>query len=74
MEKHRDNKKALTFVERTFNKKAFKILIGVIIGAVLGELYWEFIGCNSGSCPLTSSRLNTIILFTMMGGWFTYRK
>lgn len=31
-------------------------------GAVLGYLYYHFIGCNSGSCPLTSTPVSSIIL------------
>ena len=66
--------KAAVFLKYAYNSKIVRLLAGAAIGAVLGELYWEFIGCNSGSCPLTSSQLKTILFFTVMGGWFTYRK
>lgn len=29
-------------------------LIFTLIGAVGGFLYWRFIGCNSGTCPINS--------------------
>jgi hypothetical protein len=32
-----------------------KLAIGAGIGAVLGYAYYYFIGCSSGSCPITSN-------------------
>ena len=31
-------------------------------GGVLGYLYYHFVGCNSGACPLTSSPVSSVIL------------
>ncbi len=36
-------------------KAIYKILIGAAAGGLLGYAYYYFIGCNSGSCPLTST-------------------
>ncbi|NLL28422.1 MAG: hypothetical protein GX259_06470 [Bacteroidales bacterium] len=33
----------------------FPSLIGIIIGAFGGYFYYAFVGCKSGSCPITSS-------------------
>jgi len=44
-----------------------KIIIGVAIGGVLGFLYYKFIGCSSGTCPITSKPLNSIIYGAVMG-------
>jgi hypothetical protein len=44
------------------------ILIGVVIGAILGYLYWLKIGCTTGTCPITSSPVMSIIWGTFMGG------
>ena len=41
-------------------------------GSVAGFLYWYFIGCNTGSCPLTSNPYNTVILFGAMGGFMAW--
>lgn len=30
-------------------------LVGLFAGAVTGFLYWQQIGCVSGTCPITSS-------------------
>lgn len=47
-----------------------RILISVIIGAILGFLYYKFIGCYSGTCAITSNPLiSTIygaILFSLV--------
>lgn len=52
---------------KLWNKQAFRMTIGAVIGAILGILYWNFIGCNSGSCPLTNNPYKTIGIFTIMG-------
>jgi hypothetical protein len=39
-------------------KKNLKYIIysfGIIIGALGGFLYWKYVGCASGSCPLQSN-------------------
>jgi hypothetical protein len=39
-------------------KKKFALfLLPVIIGAAAGYAYYYFIGCNSGTCPITSNPL-----------------
>lgn len=34
---------------------ALRIALGVILGAVAGFAYYRFVGCNSGTCPITSN-------------------
>ena len=46
------------------NKFSF---VGAIVGAVLGYLYWNFIGCSSGTCAITSSPVNSTIYGALMG-------
>jgi hypothetical protein len=36
-------------------KPYFKILIGILIGGLAGFAYYYFIGCQSGTCPITSN-------------------
>jgi len=43
-----------------------KLLIGVVIGAIGGFSYYYFIGCSSGSCPITSNPY----LMTVYGVFF----
>lgn len=42
--------------------------IGIALGAIGGFLYWYYIGCNSGSCAITSSPINSTLYGGMMGG------
>lgn len=50
-------------------KKAYIVTgIGVIIGLVAGYLYYQEIGCASGSCAITSKPLNSTLYGGLMGG------
>jgi hypothetical protein len=42
--------------------------IGITLGAVAGFLYWFYIGCNSGTCAITSSPINSTLYGGLMGG------
>jgi hypothetical protein len=50
-------------------KKAYIVTgIGVVIGLVSGYLYYQEIGCTSGSCAITSKPLNSTLYGGLMGG------
>lgn len=49
-------------------KKHWLTLLGACVGALGGFLYWKFIGCSTGSCPITSSPLMSTIWGATMGG------
>ncbi|MDU1891358.1 MAG: hypothetical protein E6767_11780 [Dysgonomonas sp.] len=59
-------------------KKNWLYLLGAIIGGTGGYLYWFYIGCSSGTCPITASPTMSIIWGTIMGalifGFFTKDK
>ncbi len=42
-------------------------LIGLLIGALAGYLYYYFVGCASGTCAITSKPLNSALYGAMMG-------
>lgn len=42
-------------------------LIGIALGALAGFLYWHFIGCTSGTCPITSKWYNSTAYGALMG-------
>lgn len=52
---------------KTYFKKYISYIIGTIVGALAGYLYWRFVGCNSGTCPITSSPFNSTLYGALMG-------
>lgn len=52
----------------TFLKKHILTIIGLGVGAVGGFLYWKFIGCNSGTCAITSDPYKSSLYGLAMGG------
>ncbi|PVH24714.1 DUF6132 family protein [Sphingobacterium corticibacter] len=53
---------------KKFAKKHLLTIIGIAIGAVAGFFYWIFIGCNTGSCAITSDPFNSALYGAAMGG------
>jgi Family of unknown function (DUF6132) len=58
---------------KTLNMKSWvlnnKLLIaGVILGAIGGYIYWQQIGCSSGTCAITSKWHNSTAYGALMGG------
>lgn len=48
-------------------KKQILILsVAALLGAATGFVYWFYIGCNSGSCAITSSPVNSSIYGSVM--------
>ena len=43
-------------------------LIGVVIGALGGFIYWQQVGCLSGTCAITSTWHNSTAYGALMGG------
>ena len=48
------------------NKYRFGI-VGVLVGGILGYAYYHFIGCNTGSCAITSKPVNSSLYGMLMG-------
>ncbi|MDP4619353.1 MAG: DUF6132 family protein [Sediminibacterium sp.] len=42
-------------------------LVGVVVGALGGFLYWNYIGCASGTCMITSKPINSTLYGALMG-------
>lgn len=49
-------------------KRLMIISIGVIIGGIVGYLYWKNIGCSSGICAITSVWYRSTLYGMFMGG------
>lgn len=52
----------------SFMKKYGLAVIGAVVGAIGGFLYWRFVGCSSGTCPITSSPYMSTVWGAVMGG------
>ncbi len=52
---------------QNFISKYKSYIIGAILGAVAGFLYWKFVGCSSGSCPITSRWYNSTLYGLLIG-------
>lgn len=44
------------------------LMAGIFIGAIAGYLYWQQIGCSSGTCTITSKWHNSTAYGALMGG------
>lgn len=42
-------------------------LVGAIVGAIAGYMYWQQIGCASGTCMITSKPVNSTLYGAIMG-------
>ena len=52
---------------KSFIHKNILYVLGAVIGAVGGFLYWKWIGCMSGTCKITSSPVNSTLYFGLLG-------
>lgn len=43
-------------------------ILGVVVGLIAGYLYYQQIGCASGTCAITSKPLNSTLYGGLMGG------
>jgi len=44
-----------------------RLILGVVIGGGLGFAYYKFIGCSTGTCPLTSNPFISTIYGAVLG-------
>lgn len=45
-------------------------ILGILSGAIVGFLYYYYIGCANGTCAISSKPLNSSIYGAVMGGLF----
>ncbi len=58
--------------ESIWNRRYLKFLtlksiIGMVVGVIGGYIYYIKVGCNSGSCPITSNPWMTMLWGLLMG-------
>lgn len=44
-----------------------RLVIGIILGTAAGFAYYRFVGCASGTCPLTSNPYISTFYGALMG-------
>lgn len=47
--------------------KYAKLALGIILGGTIGYLYYHYVGCMSGTCPITSNPYMSIGLGALSG-------
>jgi len=52
-----------------FIKTHYVTIFGASMGAMAGFAYYYWIGCTSGSCPITSKPVNSMLYGALMGGF-----
>ena len=53
-------------------KSRNKMIIGALVGAIGGYAYYYFIGCKSGSCPITGNPWISTVYGLVLGLTLTY--
>jgi hypothetical protein len=53
-----------------FLKKHILKIVGIIVGGIAGFLYYHYVGCASGTCPITSNPYITIAYGALLGYLF----
>ena len=48
-------------------KRNWLYIVGALLCAVGGFAYWYFVGCQSGTCPITSSPYISTIYGAVLG-------
>jgi hypothetical protein len=49
------------------SRNFWRPFLGILIGGIAGFFYYYFIGCKTGSCPITSHSYSTVIVGGIMG-------
>lgn len=44
-----------------------RTIIGILVGGGLGFAYYRFVGCSTGTCPLTSNPIISTIYGAVLG-------
>lgn len=54
-----------------FIQSNFWQILGGIVGGIAGYIYYKEIGCSTGTCPITSKPLNSVIYFSVLSYFVT---
>lgn len=54
-------------VVKDFFKKHWLRIAGILVGAMVGYIYYHYVGCLSGTCPITSNPYRMMIYGAVVG-------
>ena len=54
-------------MKRLFKRNLLTI-VGVLVGGIGGFIYWKYVGCVSGTCPIQSNPYRMTAYGAVMGG------
>ncbi|NLX65631.1 MAG: hypothetical protein GXZ19_02485 [Bacteroidales bacterium] len=52
---------------KVFFKKHWLKMVGILVGALVGYIYYHYVGCLSGTCPITSNPYRMMIYGALVG-------
>lgn len=52
---------------KQFVLKHWLKIVGILVGALGGYIYYRLVGCSTGSCPITSNPYRMSIYGALMG-------
>ncbi len=52
---------------KNFLLKYWLKIVGILVGALGGYIYYVKVGCLSGTCPITSDPTNSMLYGALMG-------
>jgi multisubunit Na+/H+ antiporter MnhE subunit len=52
---------------KDFFKKHWLRIAGILVGALVGYIYYHYVGCLSGTCPITSNPYRMMIYGALVG-------
>ncbi|MGL4370051.1 MAG: DUF6132 family protein [Spirochaetota bacterium] len=50
-----------------------RIVLGIVIGGAGGYAYYRFVGCASGSCPITSNPFSSVVWGALLGALIVWK-
>lgn len=54
-------------IKKMYSKKLFRVALFLIMGASFGYAYYYLVGCYSGTCPITSNPVTSILYGALIG-------
>ncbi len=55
---------------KSFLQRNFGMIFFVTIGLIAGFLYYKYVGCVSGTCPITANPIMSVLYGGILGGLF----